>query len=75
MRIRGRACNNAPPPIRGYRVLVDPRNQALDLGQLEQTFLSAGEVKVEEVRAHFLPYVHDALRFFASKRSARNPGS
>lgn len=56
----------------GLELVLKTRREALDLGQLEQSFLRDGRAQVAEVRAHFRPYVQDALRFFASERSAQD---
>ena len=55
----------------GLELVFKTRTEALDLAQLEQSFLRDGRAQVTEVQAHFRPYVQDALRFFAGERSAQ----
>tara|TARA_R110002072_G_scaffold102254_3_gene224981 strand:+ start:798 stop:2681 length:1884 start_codon:yes stop_codon:yes gene_type:complete len=52
-------------------LVFETRAKALDLGQLEQTCLQDGRATVSRVGTHFLPYLQDALRFFASERKAQ----
>ncbi|HBP17278.1 MAG TPA: hypothetical protein DEA08_05700 [Planctomycetes bacterium] len=67
----GRSSDGLPVTVK-LQLALATRDKALDLGQLEQSFLRDGKATREEVRTLFLPYLQDALRFFVGERAAQD---
>jgi hypothetical protein len=66
----GRSKDSLPFSV-ALSLTLETRDKPLDLGQLEQSFLRDGRATHDEVRAHFLPYIQDALRFFVGERDSK----